>query len=100
MSAQCSVIRRSGFFESHQGIFFRGRKRHPYFVSMMSTSFLCFVRLRNSNFSNFNRIKLKFGSRVDFGALISNFNSKVDKTSSFDEKRIIPLSLVKYSLNK
>ena len=59
--------------------------RHRYFVSMMSSSFLCIATHKISNFSNFNRIKLKFGLKVDAGALISS--QKVDRTSSFDEER-------------
>ena len=47
---------------------------------------------------DFDRIKLKFGLGLDLGALISNLTENVDKASSFDEKRTIPLFLVKYSL--
>ena len=40
-------------------------------------------------------MKLKFVLELDFVALILSFSSKVDKTSSFDEKRIIPFFLSK-----
>ena len=50
---------------------------HRYFDSLTSSSFLCISTSKTSNFSSFHQIKLKFGLGVDFGILISNFNSKI-----------------------
>ena len=61
--------------------------RHHHFYSSK--------HLKTSNFSNFYWIKLKFGLRVNFGTLISNFNSNEN-----DEKGIILLILIKYILNR
>ena len=56
--------------------FVKNLQRHHYFASKTSSPFLYFVTPRNSNLSNFNRIKLILALGVDFGALISNFDSK------------------------
>ena len=57
-----------------------------YSVSMTSSSFLCILIPRIFNFSNFDRIQARIWFWGRFGALISMFNSKMDKTSSFNEK--------------
>ena len=50
---------------------------HRYFDSMTSSSVLCIATPKTFNFSNFHQVKLKFVLGVDFGTLISNFNSKI-----------------------
>ena len=64
---------------------------------LTSASFLCIATLKTSNFQFSSDQAQVFGLGVGFGALISNFNSKRGKTSSFDKKGIILLILVKYN---
>ena len=60
---------------------------HRYFDSMTSSSFFCVPTPKTPNFSNFHRIKLIFGLGVDFGTLISSFNSKIELNVKIWQKR-------------
>ncbi len=59
---------------------------------MTSSSFFGVARPENSNFANFNPIKLKFGTEIDFGPLNSIPNSKTRLNIKFQRKS--PFSLV------
>ena len=61
------------------------------------SSILCFVT-PDSEFPNFNQIKLKLSLGYIFGSWFQILAQKVDKTSNFDEKRTVPLFLVKHTL--
>ena len=75
--------------------------RHRYIDSMTSSSLLCIVTPATPNFSNFHRIKLKFGLGIDFSDPDFKFQLKNwIKCQDLTKKGIIHLSLVKYSLNR